>query len=53
MIRLQTEISAEQNKKDEGKEFDILIGRIGHHNVRAREAAPAAAGGGRGDVPPQ
>ena len=24
LIRLQTEISAEQNKKDEGKEFDIL-----------------------------
>lgn len=25
LIRLQTEVSAEQNKKDEGKEFDILL----------------------------
>ena len=34
LIRLQTEISAEQNKKDEGKEFDILIERFGK---RSRE----------------
>ena len=25
MIALQTEISAQQNKKDEGKEFDVLL----------------------------
>jgi tRNA-2-methylthio-N6-dimethylallyladenosine synthase len=25
LIKLQTEISAQQNKKDEGKEFDVLI----------------------------
>ena len=25
LIRLQTEVSAEQNKKDEGKDFDILL----------------------------
>ena len=25
LIALQTEISAQQNKKDEGKEFDVLI----------------------------
>lgn len=29
LIRLQTEISAEQNKKDEGKVFEILIERHG------------------------
>lgn len=29
LIHLQTQISAEQNKKDEGKEFDILIERFG------------------------
>ena len=34
LIRLQTEISAEQNKKDEGKEFEILIERFGK---RSRE----------------
>ncbi len=28
LIRLQTEISAEQNKKDEGKEFTILLERF-------------------------
>ena len=28
IIRLQTEISAEQNRKDEGKEFDILLERF-------------------------
>ncbi len=25
LIKLQTEVSAEQNKKDEGKEFDVLV----------------------------
>ena len=25
MIALQTEISAQQNKKDDGKEFDVLV----------------------------
>ena len=34
LIRLQTEISAEQNRKDEGREFDILIERFGK---RSRE----------------
>lgn len=29
LIHLQTQISAEMNKKDEGKEFDILIERFG------------------------
>lgn len=29
LIHLQTEISAEQNKKDEGKVFEILIERLG------------------------
>lgn len=29
LIKLQTEISAEQNKKDEGKEFEILVERFG------------------------
>ena len=28
LIQLQTEISAQQNKKDEGKEFEILIERF-------------------------
>ncbi len=34
LIKLQTEISAQQNKKDEGKEFDILIERF---SKRSRE----------------
>ena len=34
LIKLQTEISAEQNKKDEGKEFVILIERF---SKRSRE----------------
>ena len=34
LIRLQTEISAERNKEDEGKEFDILIERF---SKRSRE----------------
>ncbi len=34
LIQLQTEISAEQNKKDEGKEFEILIERF---SKRSRE----------------
>lgn len=34
LIKLQTEISAEQNKKDEGKEFDVLIERF---SKRSRE----------------
>jgi len=34
LIKLQTEISAEQNKKDEGKEFDILLERF---SKRSRE----------------
>ena len=25
LIQLQTDISAEQNKKDEGREFDVLV----------------------------
>ena len=25
LIKLQTEVSAEQNRKDEGKEFDVLV----------------------------
>ena len=29
LIQLQTKVSAEQNKKDEGKEFEILIERFG------------------------
>ena len=28
LIQLQTQISAEQNKKDEGKEFEILLERF-------------------------
>ena len=34
LIKLQTEISAAQNKKDEGKEFDVLIERF---SKRSRE----------------
>lgn len=34
LIKLQTEISAQQNKKDEGKEFEILIERF---SKRSRE----------------
>ena len=34
LIKLQTEISAIQNKKDEGKEFDVLIERF---SKRSRE----------------
>lgn len=34
LIKLQTEISAEQNRKDEGKEFDILLERF---SKRSRE----------------
>ena len=34
LIKLQTEISATQNKKDEGKEFDVLIERF---SKRSRE----------------
>ena len=34
LIKLQTEISAAQNKKDEGKEFDVLIERL---SKRSRE----------------
>lgn len=34
LIQLQTEISAEQNRKDEGKEFEILIERF---SKRSRE----------------
>ena len=34
LIKLQTEISAQQNKKDEGKEFDVLVET---HSKRSRE----------------
>ena len=34
LIALQTEISAQQNKKDEGKEFDVLVES---HSKRSRE----------------
>lgn len=34
LITLQTEISAQQNKKDEGKEFDVLVES---HSKRSRE----------------
>lgn len=33
LIRLQTEISAERNKADIGKEFDILIERFGKRSA--------------------
>ena len=32
LIHLQNEISAEQNKKDEGKEFDVLLERFSKRN---------------------
>lgn len=32
LIHLQNEISAEQNKKDEGKEFDVLLERYAKRN---------------------
>ena len=32
LIRLQTEMSAERNRMDEGKEFDILLERTAKRN---------------------
>ena len=39
LIALQTEISAQQNKKDEGKEFDVLVEGFSKRSTLAKQCA--------------